>query len=87
MKLISIVGARPNFVKMAPLLKLINNSNHDHLLVHTGQHYDFNMSNIFFEEMDLIKPDYNLDVGSGSHAYQTAEILMGIEKICLGEEP
>ena len=95
-KLILVVGARPNFMKIAPLLFEIHKQNSrgngggihiDYLLVHTGQHYDLKMSDAFFQELNIRTPDINLEVGSGSHAVQTAEILVRFEKICLQENP
>ncbi len=94
-KLILVAGARPNFMKIAPLIKAINNHNNSdekncrikYSLVHTGQHYDNNMSDIFFRELNIPKPDINLGVGSGSHAEQTAKIMLAFEPICLKEKP
>lgn len=94
-KIISIVGARPNFMKIAPFLFAVNNHNKNkskhitinHLLVHTGQHYDLKMSEAFFRDLNIPTPDFNLEVGSGSHAVQTAEIMIRFEKICLQEKP
>ncbi|HUT80585.1 MAG TPA: UDP-N-acetylglucosamine 2-epimerase (non-hydrolyzing) [Candidatus Bathyarchaeia archaeon] len=83
----TVVGARPNFVKMFTLIKAIKKTKHINILVHTGQHYDLNMSDIFFKEMDIKMPDYNLEVGSGLHGEQTGEILKRIEKVILSEEP
>ena len=83
----SVVGARPNFVKMFTLLDAIKNTKHESVLVHTGQHYDINMSDVFFKEMNAQMPDFNLDVGSSSHGQQTGEILKGIEAVILSEEP
>ncbi|MHA1306133.1 MAG: non-hydrolyzing UDP-N-acetylglucosamine 2-epimerase [Candidatus Heimdallarchaeota archaeon] len=83
----SVVGARPNFVKMFTLLDAIRNSKHESVLVHTGQHYDINMSDVFFQEMNAQMPDFNLDVGSGSHGQQTGEILKRMEEVILSEEP
>lgn len=82
MKIIHIVGARPQFVKLAPLYKEIQNKA-EQLIIHTGQHYDEKMSKIFFEDLAIPKPDYNLNINQGSHAYQTAEMMKGIEKILL----
>ena len=96
MKIITVAGARPNFMKIKPFLKAVSahndrvNSAQEQitaLLVHTGQHYDENMSEIFFVELGLRTPDINLGVGSGSHAKQTAHIMMGFEKICESEKP
>ena len=95
-KLILVVGARPNFMKIAPLIPAIRRQNSlhpygetqiDYRLVHTGQHYDLQMSDAFFQELGIPEPDYNLGVGSGSHAAQTAEIMVRFEKVCLQENP
>lgn len=86
MKILTIVGARPQFVKAAAVSRVLR-TQHEEVLVHTGQHYDKNMSDIFFEELDIPKPDYNLGVGSGSHARQTASMLVGIEELMQKEQP
>jgi len=86
MKIISIVGARPQFIKCSPVSKELRKSHQD-ILVHTGQHYDDEMSKLFFDELHIPKPDYNLGVGSGLHGEQTAKILTKIEKILLNEKP
>lgn len=86
MKILTIVGARPQFVKAAAVSRVLR-VQHQEVLVHTGQHYDKNMSDIFFEELDIPKPDYNLGVGSGSHAHQTASMLVGIEELLQKEQP
>lgn len=88
-KIINVVGARPNFMKMAPIIEVMNNypNRIDHLLVHTGQHYDEKMSKAFFNDLCMPKPDLNLEVGSGSHATQTARIMVEFEKVCLNEKP
>jgi len=74
MKILHVVGARPNFMKMAPILREMAQYPHEfeQILVHTGQHYDANMSQAFFDALELPKPDVHLGVGSGSHAAQTA---------------
>lgn len=88
-KIISVVGARPNFMKVAPLHKefLKHRESVTHLICHTGQHFDEKMSKIFFQELELPEPDFYLGVGSGSHAEQTAKIIIEFEKILLKEKP
>jgi UDP-N-acetylglucosamine 2-epimerase (non-hydrolysing) len=89
LKIINVVGARPNFMKIAPIIEVMNRypGRLQHLLVHTGQHYDEKMSKVFFEELGMPKPDMDLGVGSGSHAVQTARIMVEFEKVCLDEKP
>ena len=89
MKIINIVGARPNFMKIAPIIAAMNRypEKIKHLLVHTGQHYDEKMSQSFFNDLGMPVPDINLEVGSGSHAEQTAKIMVAFEKVCLQEKP
>lgn len=87
MKVASIVGARPQFIKAAPVSKALQESKHQEILLHTGQHYDYEMSNIFFEELNLKKPDINLGVGSGPHGRQTGEMLAAIEQVLLEAKP
>src|SRR5881628_1892091 len=82
MRIVNVVGARPNFVKMAPLISAMRrHSGIRPTLVHTGQHYDGPMSQQFFEDLELQSPDFNLGVGSGSHAMQTAEVMRRLEPI------
>ena len=87
MKVLSIVGARPQFIKAAVVSKQMRRIGFEELLVHTGQHYDFNMSEVFFRELDLPEPDYYLGIGSGRHGEQTARMLAGIEEVLLKEDP
>ena len=88
MKIFHIVGARPNFMKVAPVLTALNGrKNVEQTLVHTGQHYDVNMSDVFFEQLGIPPPDVNLAVGSGSHAKQTAEIMMRLEPVVVERKP
>lgn len=97
MKIISVVGARPNFMKVAPIHRAIQkhnefnkSTNHpeiNHLICHTGQHYDEKMSKIFFEDLELPEPDFYLGVGSGTHAEQTGKVMMEFEKVLLQEKP
>ena len=89
-KIITIVGARPQIIKSSAISRAISEHFPDELeeiIVHTGQHYDENMSKVFFDEMKIPKPNYNLNVGSGSHGDQTAKMLVGLEDIFLKEEP
>lgn len=86
MKIISVVGARPEFIQATPVSRALR-KDHQEILVHTGQHYDYQMSQTFFDELGIPAPDYNLEVGSGSHAGQTAEILSRFEEVVLKEKP
>ena len=87
-KLILVAGARPNFMKIAPLMHALKgNKKIQPILIHTGQHYDVKMSGQFFEELNIPAPDINLEVGSASHAVQTARIMEGFEQVCLNEKP
>lgn len=87
-KVFIVVGARPNFVKAAPLWKkLKENSKFNPFLVHTGQHYEYEMSTSFFKELDLPKPDIYLGIGSGTHSEQTGKIMIEFEKVCLRDQP
>lgn len=86
MKIISIVGARPQFIKAAPVSRALR-EHHQELLLHTGQHYDDNMSRVFFDELGIPRPDINLGIGSDSHARQTAAIMIGVEQYLQQEQP
>jgi len=87
-KIILVAGARPNFMKIAPLWRAFQKyRNVRALLVHTGQHYDYNLSEQFFKDLELPKPDYFLKVGSGTHARQTASAMMSFERLCARESP
>lgn len=90
LKVLNVVGARPQIIKAAAISRAIKNSFLNHIqdiIIHTGQHYDHNMSKVFFEEMDIPEPHINLNVGSSSHGKQTAEIINGIEKIIFDIKP
>jgi len=82
-----VAGARPNFMKIAPLIKEFLKEKINFKLIHTGQHYDYNMSKVFFEDLGIPEPDVHLNVGSASHAVQTANIMIEFEKIVINEEP
>lgn len=86
MKIITVIGARPQFIKAAAVSNKLR-ENHEEILIHTGQHYDSNMSDIFFEELEIPKPNYNLKIGSGNHGYQTGNMLISLEEIYLKEKP
>ncbi len=82
-----IVGNRPQFIKLAPVSKALHQRGYEDIIIHTGQHYDENMSDIFFKELGIDKPIENLEVGSGSHAEITAKAMIGAEKICMKYQP
>jgi UDP-GlcNAc3NAcA epimerase len=86
MRVLSIVGARPEFVQAAPVCRALR-QRHTEVLVHTGQHYDYRMSEVFFEQLGLPAPDYNLEIGSGSHGRQTGDMLAALESVILAEQP
>ena len=88
MKILHVVGARPNFMKAAPVMDALSKRGGvTQVLVHTGQHYDLNMSEVFFRQLGMPEPDFNLGVGSESHAVQTAQIMMRFEEVVLSERP
>jgi len=88
MKIVSVIGTRPEIIKMAPLIKSIEKrSSWEQVILHSGQHYDKEMSEIFIDELKLPKPDYFLDAGAGTHAEQTAKMIVRMEKVLLKEKP
>lgn len=86
MKIVTVVGARPQFIKAAVVSHELRKK-HQEILVHTGQHYDYNMSEQFFEELDIPKPDYNLGISGGTHAEMTGKMMIAIEKVLMKEQP
>lgn len=88
-RILHVVGARPNFMKAAPIIREMAKypNEFEQMLVHTGQHYDANMSQVFFDELELPKPNINLEVGSGSHAAQTAQVMLRFEPVLLEYKP
>jgi UDP-N-acetylglucosamine 2-epimerase (non-hydrolysing) len=87
MKILSIVGARPQFVKLAPIAHAATAAGHDHVIVHTGQHYDVKMSDVFFEDLDIPTPNVHLGVGSGSHGVQTGAMLAAMDGVLEEHSP
>src|SRR5205814_5272430 len=86
MKILTVVGARPQFIKASAFSRVVR-EHHTEILVHTGQHYDPSMSDVFFEELSLPRPDHHLGVGSGSHGAQTAQMLERLEAVMQHESP
>ena len=76
-----VIGTRPEIIKMAPVIRELQNNSANYFILHTGQHYSYNLDRVFFEQLRLPSAKYNLEVGSGSHAEQTGKILMGVEKV------
>ncbi|MBE9471217.1 MAG: UDP-N-acetylglucosamine 2-epimerase, partial [Chloroflexi bacterium] len=88
MRILNIVGARPNLIKIAPLVEEMNRSPEiEPVLLHTGQHYDDNLSRVFFDELGIPEPDIYLGVGSGSHAEQTARVMLAFEPVLRQQRP
>lgn len=83
----AVLGTRPEIIKMSPIIRECEAKHLDYFILHTGQHYSYDMDRAFFEDLDLPEPKYNLDVGSGTHAGQTAKIMAGIEDILIKESP
>jgi len=87
MRISVILGTRPEIIKMAPIIKELEKQKNDYSIIHTGQHYSYEMDRIFFDELELHQPEYNLDVGSGTHGAQTGKMLEGIEATLLKDRP
>jgi UDP-N-acetylglucosamine 2-epimerase (non-hydrolysing) len=82
-----VLGARPNFMKAAPVIRALAEAGHEQMLIHTGQHYDARMSDVFFTDLGLPEPDVNLRVGSGTHGEQTAAVITGVERELIAQRP
>jgi len=82
-----ILGTRPEIIKMSPVIRECEKKGLDYFILHTGQHYSYEMDRVFFEELELPQPEYNLDVGSGTHAEQTGKIMIGVERVLVKERP
>lgn len=87
MRILTVVGIRPDFIRMSQIIRLLDEGGGEHVLAHAGQHYSFNMDRVFFEELGIREPDHNMGVGSGTHAEQTAKLLLETEKLILKLRP
>ena len=87
MQIVHILAARPNFIKAAPVINELANKGHNNCIIHTNQHYDFLMSKVFFEDLNIPEPDYHLGIRSGTHGVQTGTSIIEIEKVLMKEEP
>ena len=85
MKVAVVLGTRPEIIKFSPIIREFERLGLDYFVLHTGQHYSYNMDRVFFEQLELPEARYNLDVGSGSHAEQTGKMLIGVEKVLVSE--
>ena len=85
-KICTVVGARPQFIKLAVVSRVLR-KDFQEVLIHTGQHYDYNMSDVFFKEMDIPEPDYNLGVSGGTHGQMTGRMIIQLEEVLLQERP
>jgi UDP-N-acetylglucosamine 2-epimerase (non-hydrolysing) len=85
-KIVSVVGARPNYIKLAAVYRVFSRF-FEHVIVDTGQHYDYEMNKVFYDQLDIPEPDYFLGIGSGSHGYQVGEIIRRAEEVLLRERP
>ncbi len=87
MKVVAVIGARPQFIKAAPVSRVLREAGHTEYLVHTGQHYDYGMSQVFFDELGIPQPDVNLEIGSGAHGWQTGQMLIRLEEVLMAQRP
>ena len=87
MKIAVILGTRPEIIKMSPIVRILEREADEYFIIHSGQHYSYNMDKIFFEQLKLPEAKYNLEVGSGSHAEQTGRMLISIELVLKKEKP
>ena len=87
MNIAIILGTRPEIIKMSPIIRALERENLDFFILHTGQHYSYNMDQVFFEQLKLPQPKYNLKVGSGTHAEETGRMMIGIERVLMEERP